>query len=46
MSAGILKEQTRSMEKLLPYRFEWFLPGHGRIHHGAAEECTIISNAA
>jgi glyoxylase-like metal-dependent hydrolase (beta-lactamase superfamily II)/ferredoxin len=25
--------QTRSMEKLLDYRFEWVLPGHGRIHH-------------
>jgi glyoxylase-like metal-dependent hydrolase (beta-lactamase superfamily II)/ferredoxin len=24
--------QTRSMEKLLDYRFEWVLPGHGRIH--------------
>ena len=31
-------EQTRSMEKLLPYRFEWVLPGHGRIHHGSAGE--------
>jgi glyoxylase-like metal-dependent hydrolase (beta-lactamase superfamily II) len=26
-------EQTRSMEKLLNYNFEWVLPGHGRIHH-------------
>lgn len=26
-------EQTRSMEKLLQYKFEWALPGHGRIHH-------------
>jgi glyoxylase-like metal-dependent hydrolase (beta-lactamase superfamily II)/ferredoxin len=25
-------EQTRSMEKLLRYNFEWVLPGHGRIH--------------
>ena len=25
-------ELTRSMEKLLDYRFEWVLPGHGRIH--------------
>ena len=25
-------EQTRSMEKLLAYEFEWVLPGHGRIH--------------
>ena len=24
------KEQTRSMERLLKYRFEWVLPGHGR----------------
>jgi glyoxylase-like metal-dependent hydrolase (beta-lactamase superfamily II)/ferredoxin len=31
-------EQTRSMEKLLAYRFESILPGHGRIHHGLAEE--------
>lgn len=26
-------EQTRSMEKLLQYQFEWVLPGHGDIHH-------------
>jgi glyoxylase-like metal-dependent hydrolase (beta-lactamase superfamily II)/ferredoxin len=32
------REQTRSMENLLPYRFEWVLPGHGRMHHGSAEE--------
>jgi glyoxylase-like metal-dependent hydrolase (beta-lactamase superfamily II)/ferredoxin len=25
-------EQTRSMEKLLDYDFQWVLPGHGRIH--------------
>ena len=31
-------DQTRSMEKLLAYRFEWVLPGHGRIGHGSAEE--------
>jgi glyoxylase-like metal-dependent hydrolase (beta-lactamase superfamily II) len=31
-------EQTRSMEKLLAYQFEWVLPGHGRIGHGSAEE--------
>jgi glyoxylase-like metal-dependent hydrolase (beta-lactamase superfamily II)/ferredoxin len=30
-------EQTRSMEKLLGYNFEWVLPGHGRIHHASAE---------
>ncbi|HEX3558141.1 MAG TPA: MBL fold metallo-hydrolase [Pyrinomonadaceae bacterium] len=29
--------QTRSMEKLLDYRFEWVLPGHGRIHQDTAE---------
>ena len=29
--------QTRSMERLLEYRFEWVLPGHGRIHHDTAE---------
>ena len=32
------KEQTRSMEKLLDYRFEWVLPGHGRIHHAQSAE--------
>jgi glyoxylase-like metal-dependent hydrolase (beta-lactamase superfamily II)/ferredoxin len=31
-------EQTRSMERLLDYRFEWVLPGHGRIGHASAEE--------
>ncbi|HEV2914893.1 MAG TPA: MBL fold metallo-hydrolase [Pyrinomonadaceae bacterium] len=31
-------EQTRSMEKLLDYDFEWVLPGHGRIHHASAAE--------
>lgn len=30
--------QTRSMQRLLDYRFEWVLPGHGRIHHAPAEE--------
>jgi glyoxylase-like metal-dependent hydrolase (beta-lactamase superfamily II)/ferredoxin len=29
-------EQTRSMEKLLDYQFEWVLPGHGRIHNDSA----------
>ncbi|HEX8473563.1 MAG TPA: MBL fold metallo-hydrolase [Pyrinomonadaceae bacterium] len=29
--------QTRSMEKLLRYRFEWVLPGHGRIHQDTPE---------
>jgi glyoxylase-like metal-dependent hydrolase (beta-lactamase superfamily II)/ferredoxin len=27
------KEQIRSMERLLDYRFEWVLPGHGRPVH-------------
>jgi glyoxylase-like metal-dependent hydrolase (beta-lactamase superfamily II) len=31
-------EQTRSMETLLAYPFEWVLPGHGRIGHSSAEE--------
>jgi len=31
------QEQIRSMEKLLDYRFEWVLPGHGRIHGDDAE---------
>ena len=30
--------QTRSMERLLVYNFEWVLPGHGRIHHAPALE--------
>jgi glyoxylase-like metal-dependent hydrolase (beta-lactamase superfamily II)/ferredoxin len=30
--------QTRSMRRLLDYRFEWVLPGHGRIHHAPAAE--------
>jgi glyoxylase-like metal-dependent hydrolase (beta-lactamase superfamily II)/ferredoxin len=30
--------QTRSMRRLLGHRFEWVLPGHGRIHHAPAEE--------
>ena len=31
------EKQTVAMEKLLPYRFEWVVPGHGRIHHADAE---------
>jgi glyoxylase-like metal-dependent hydrolase (beta-lactamase superfamily II)/ferredoxin len=31
-------EQTRSMEKLLAFQFEWVLPGHGRIGHGSSQE--------
>lgn len=29
--------QTRSMEKLLSYDFEWVLPGHGRIHQDSSQ---------
>jgi glyoxylase-like metal-dependent hydrolase (beta-lactamase superfamily II)/ferredoxin len=29
-------EQTRSMERLLDYRFEWVLPGHGRRYQAAS----------
>ncbi len=31
-------EQTRSMENLLDYGFEWVLPGHGRIGHASVGE--------
>ncbi len=31
-------EQTRSVERLLDYEFEWVLPGHGRRAHGTAAE--------
>jgi glyoxylase-like metal-dependent hydrolase (beta-lactamase superfamily II)/ferredoxin len=31
-------EQTRSMERLLDYQFEWVLPGHGRRAHLSAAE--------
>jgi glyoxylase-like metal-dependent hydrolase (beta-lactamase superfamily II)/ferredoxin len=31
-------DQTRSMEKLLAYRFSSVLPGHGRLHHASAGE--------
>ncbi|HEX8146686.1 MAG TPA: MBL fold metallo-hydrolase [Pyrinomonadaceae bacterium] len=34
-------EQTRSMRRLLEQRFEWVLPGHGRIHHAPAEEMRV-----
>ena len=30
-------EQTRSMKRLLDYRFEWVLPGHGRRAHQPAD---------
>jgi glyoxylase-like metal-dependent hydrolase (beta-lactamase superfamily II)/ferredoxin len=32
-----LPEQTRSMEKLLNYEFEWVLPGHGDMHHDTVD---------
>ena len=32
------QQQTRSMARLLDYRFEWVLPGHGRIGHASAAE--------
>jgi glyoxylase-like metal-dependent hydrolase (beta-lactamase superfamily II) len=31
-------EQTKSMQKLLDYDFEWVLPGHGRIRHESVAE--------
>lgn len=30
-------EQTRSMERLASYDFEWVLPGHGRIHQDTTD---------
>ena len=42
------EEQIRSMERLLDYRFEWVLPGHGRpVHldaaamHASLERCVV-----
>jgi glyoxylase-like metal-dependent hydrolase (beta-lactamase superfamily II) len=32
------KEQTRSMERLLDYSFEWVLPGHGGWHRAESPE--------
>jgi glyoxylase-like metal-dependent hydrolase (beta-lactamase superfamily II) len=32
------REQTRSVERLLDYEFEWVLPGHGRRAHLPADE--------
>jgi glyoxylase-like metal-dependent hydrolase (beta-lactamase superfamily II)/ferredoxin len=34
-------EQTKSMEKLLDYDFEWVLPGHGRIHHDSKSNMRV-----
>lgn len=31
-------EQTRSMERLLDFRFEWVLPGHGGRHRASDDE--------
>ena len=31
-------EQTRSMERLLDWAFEWVIPGHGRMHHAPAPQ--------
>jgi len=31
------REQTKSMKRLLDYRFEWVLPGHGRRAHMAPD---------
>jgi glyoxylase-like metal-dependent hydrolase (beta-lactamase superfamily II)/ferredoxin len=31
-------EQTRSMERLLPLKFEWVLPGHGRMKQAPAPQ--------
>jgi glyoxylase-like metal-dependent hydrolase (beta-lactamase superfamily II) len=31
------REQTKSMKRLLDYRFEWVLPGHGRRGHKSAD---------
>jgi glyoxylase-like metal-dependent hydrolase (beta-lactamase superfamily II)/ferredoxin len=42
MSRGVCwyswSEQKKSLRKLLDYRFEWVLPGHGRSLHLPAEE--------
>ena len=32
------KQQIESMERLLDYRFEWVLPGHGRRYHAPAAQ--------
>jgi glyoxylase-like metal-dependent hydrolase (beta-lactamase superfamily II) len=32
------EEQKESVERLLSYRFEWVLPGHGRRHQASATE--------
>ena len=41
------KEQTRSMERLLDYSFEWVLPGHGRgTARNRRERCAGSSSAA
>lgn len=32
------EQQKESVERLLSYRFEWVLPGHGRRHHSSASQ--------
>ena len=34
-------QQIESMERLLDYRFEWVLPGHGWRHHTAADQMHV-----
>jgi hypothetical protein len=38
--------QTRSMRKLLDYRFASVFPGHGRIHIGSVDETCFIYGGA
>jgi len=35
-------EQVRSLERLLEFRFEWVLPGHGRRLHAPAERMRAL----
>ena len=32
------REQVKSLEKLLAFRFRWVLPGHGRRFHAETAE--------
>jgi glyoxylase-like metal-dependent hydrolase (beta-lactamase superfamily II) len=32
------REQVKSLEKLLAFRFRWVLPGHGRRFHAETPE--------
>ncbi len=38
-------EQTRSVERLLDYEFEWVLPGHGRRAHASKADMRAELNA-